>query len=163
MTSYFTFVQNQQSPFSFSPVLDGQTYTAAVKWNWFGQRWYLELSRITGALVFNKALIGSPCGVSIESVSWSNGLVTVTTAKPHGFDVGTTVAMTVEGCVPVVLNGTRPSLITDVDEFTFPLVGNPGAATQLGRAVYNINLAAGYFTTSTLVYRSDNKTFEVSP
>jgi hypothetical protein len=39
--------------------------------------------------------------------------------------------------------------------FTLPLIGSPEG--------YDINLAAGYFTRSTLVYRAPNRQFEVMP
>lgn len=163
MTTYFPFVPSVQAPFTFQPVLDGRGYQASVRFNLFGQRWYLNVNQLTGELVFSLPLLGSPTGNSIESIVWENGTVEITVTGLLGFQIGQTVQLTISGCVPIVLNGIRPALIVDDDRFTFALTGDPGTATRLGRAVYNINMAAGYFDASTLIYRADSQVFEVSP
>lgn len=163
MTTYIPFVPNVQGPFTFQPVLDGITYAASVRWNTAAQRWYLTVVQLDGARVVTLPLISSPSGAAIENVVWANGTVTIKTATPLGYQIGTTVQLTVTGCVPVALNATWSALITDIDTFTFALTGDPGDATQLGRATYNINMVASYFSTSVLVYREDTTTFEVTP
>ena len=90
MTTIIPFEPTASAPFQFQATLDGQIYTCAVTWNLFGQRWYLGCYTLTGTLMFNRALVGSPLG-------------------------------------------------------------------------YDINLAAGIFTTSALVYRAPTGQFEISP
>lgn len=163
MTTYFKFVPNVQSPFTFQPTLDRQQFSAKVAWNLFGQRWYLTVSQLTGAPVFTVPLLGSPDGAAVESATWAVGIVTAVTSKPHGYTTGETVSITVSGFAPSAYNGTVLAFIVDAVTFTYPITGNPGAVTQLGSQIYDLNLAAGYFTDSTLVFRESNQTFEVIP
>lgn len=163
MTTYFPFVPNSQAPFSFQPTLDGDNYAATVTWNLFGQRWYLNVSQQSGGLVFSLPLLGSPDGTQLDSVSWSHGTVTAECKTPHGYALGTTVNVTITGCVPDAYNGVWPALIVDRLTFQFALASDAGSTTQLGQQIYNINIAAGYFTTSTLVFRASSQTFEVTP
>ena len=58
------FTPNNISAFQFQPTLDGVVYTATVTWNVSGQRWYLNLYTVGGVLVFCRALIASPDGVT---------------------------------------------------------------------------------------------------
>lgn len=159
----FNFIPNNTSPFQFQPILDGQPYICFVKWNLSGQRWYLECRTVQGALVFNLPVIGSPTGVIIQGITWANGRATVTTNIPHGYKFASTVEITISGCAPVAYNGRVKALITDVDTFTFPLADNPGLATDLGIASYNINIGGGYFTDSVILYRTANRQFETIP
>lgn len=163
MTQVFPFVPNVQAPFAFQPTLDRLGYTATVTWNLFGQRWYLNVNELTGGLVFSLPLLGSPDGTDIESVAWAFGKVTAKTARPHNYTVGLTVQVTISGCAPDAYNGTVAAYIVDVDTFTYQVAANPGDATLLGAQIYNIDMAAGYFDASTLVYRESSQTFEVTP
>lgn len=159
----FPFITNTQAPFSFQPTLDNQTYTASVTWNLFGQRWYVNLNELTGERVFTLPLLGSPDGSAIETLTWSFGTATAITADPHGYTIGQTVALTVYGCAPDGYNGNVLAFIVDPVTFTYTVAADPGDSTKLGTQIYNINLAAGYFDTSTLVYRVSSQTFEVTP
>lgn len=163
MTTFFPFVPNVQAPFAFQPTLDGTAYAATVTWNLFGQRWYVNVNQQDGTLVFSLPLLGSPDGVAIESATWAFGIVTIVTARPHTYTVGQTVAVTISGCAPDAYNGVVLAFIVDALTFTYPLAANPGDITQLGAEIYNLNLSAGYFTTSTLIYRGSSQTFEVTP
>jgi hypothetical protein len=163
MTTFFNFQPPKQSNFQFSPTLDGQPYTAVVPWLLFGQRWYLALLQLNGALVFYRSLVGSPLGFILETLSWQAGAALAQTSAAHGFRNGQTVELTVSGCSPDAYNGAFPCLITGPDTFSYPLPGNPGAASVLGGAAYNLNLAGGYFRTSSLVFRPATMQFEVSP
>jgi hypothetical protein len=90
VTTYIPFSPPTGQGFSFSATLDGTSYQMLVRWNVFGQRWYLTCLTTNGGLVFCQPLISSP---------------------------------------------------------------------QDG----DINLLAGYFLTSTMVFRELGKTFEISP
>jgi hypothetical protein len=49
-------------------VLGTATYNCTVKWNTFGQRWYVEITDQNGNLILNKPLIASPTGYNISLV-----------------------------------------------------------------------------------------------
>ena len=163
MTSYFELTTPTTQAFSFRPVLDDTTYNVTVPWSLFGQRYYVTCQTLSGDLVFNVPLIGSPSGQDIYSLSWEPNTVTVTTSIPHGFKPGTLVNLTIAGVLPASYDGLHSCLILNQTQFTYSMASNPGAVTATGSAFYNINLAAGYFTTSTLVYRAKNQSFEVNP
>jgi hypothetical protein len=159
----FNFIPSSTAPFQFQPTLDGQVYSARVIWNLFGQRYYVELSGLDGSLIFLLPLIGSPTGVQVESFSWSKNRVHVVTAEPHGYTVGDTLGLTISGCVPIEYNGYVFGLILSDNEFSYPANVDPGLATVLGNVDYDANLAGGYFSESTLVFREASQQFIVTP
>lgn len=163
MTEYVDFIPSSVAPFQFNPTLDGQTYAAQVKWNLAGQRYYLELHSLDGSLVFNQALEGSPVGVAVQALTWAHGRVTVETVTPHGYRVGSTLDLTVSGCTPDTLNGLRRCLVVSSRAFSYAQAAFLGNPTVLGKVDYNLNLAGGYFTESSLVFREPSKQFEISP
>lgn len=163
MTTFFNFQPPAQENFQFQPVLDGNPYTAIVPYLMFGQRWYLALLALNGSLVFYRSLVGSPSSAAIQAMSWETGHVDVQTTAPHGYSVGQTIQLTVKGCSPSVLNGSFQCLITGTDTFSYQLAGDPDIASALGSVSYDLNLAWGYFKSSSLVYRSATQQFEVSP
>lgn len=163
-TTYYAFTPQPSLtgvPFEFQPTLDGNAYAASVKYNLFGQRWYIELTTTAGVPIFNQALIGSQPAVAIQSLSWANGAVTMVCAFPHTFRVGDTNNITVRGCLPDAYNGRFLAYALDDVTLVYPLASPPGNATQLGLTSYEINLAGGYFNQSTMVFREGTQQFEV--
>ena len=160
MTTIIPFTRPMQGPFTFQPTLDGAQYTAQVTWALWGGRYYINLFDLGGTRIFSEPLVESPAGVILQSVAWANGRVIATTNAPHKFVVGASVSLVVSGCEPDAYNGTVLALVTGETAFQYPLAADPGDATKLGTAAYNISLTAGYFD-STLVFR--NGQFEVSP
>ena len=110
MTSYFELTTPTTQAFSFRPVLDGTTYNVTVPWSLFGQRYYVTCQTLSGDLVFNVPLIGSPSGQDIYSLSWEPNTVTVTTSIPHGFKPGTLVNLTIAGVLPASYDGLHSCL-----------------------------------------------------
>lgn len=162
MTTYFNFQPSAGSVFQFQPTLDGQQYTVSTTWNIFGQRYYVNCYALNGTLIFARALTGSPVGLNLESIAWAAGTVTAVTTLPHGYTIGGSYNLTIDGCVPTALNGTYAAVIADPMTIEYPLATDPGATTTTGIVEYNVDLAAGYFNSS-LVYRQANEQFEVSP
>lgn len=164
MTTY-QFVPSTSSAFNFQPTLDGLQYNVIVAWNIFGQRYYVNCYTLVGGLVFSLPLIGSLNGINLQSLSWNyeRQTVTATTILPHNFLLGQLVNVSVVNCSPTAYNGSFQAVVTGPNTFKYPLAIDPGPAITLGSVEYNINLAAGYFSTSTLVYREANQTFEVLP
>ena len=157
------FVPPPTEAFRFTPTLDGQTYSVTVTWSLFGRRWYINVYNLNGRLIVSKALIGSDLGAVIESLDWVNGAVILTTEVPHGYNYLDTVNITVSGCLPETYNGRVQALVTGDRTLRYPLAVRPGGATQFGVVTYDINLIEGYFSTSSLVYRSQSNQFEVTP
>lgn len=163
MTTITPYVQRPNVLFTFNPTLDGQIYIATVSWNVFGRRLYLNLYATDGTIIFTLPLIGSPTGVLMQSTSYSNGRINVTTVSRHGYKVGDTIRLTIAGTTPDAYNGTVNALITGPFTFSYPAPAPLGPPSVLGVVNYNVNLAGGYFTTSTLVFREANQNFEVTP
>lgn len=159
----YTFIPSSNSAFTFQPTLDGNTYQVTVTWSLFGQRYYVNCYTLSGQLVFSLPLISSVAGQPIQGASWAPNMVTLQTASPHGFRLGVPINLTVVGMSPTGYNGAYQMTPVDPVTLTYPLDIDPGAASTYGLLEYIINLAAGYFTTSTLVYRSGDSQFEVLP
>ena len=164
MTTYYPFTPSNVGPPSFTPTFDGSQYQVSVVWNLFGKRYYVQCVDLQGATVYNQALIESDVGIAIESLAWESltSQVNGVTGDAHGYPLGETVALTVNGAAPVVYNGMFAVLITGPDTFSYPVTfdADPGPATVPGTLSYDINMNGAYFTSS-LVFRNGN--FEVSP
>ena len=169
MSTIFPFTPSNVAPYEFQPTLDGAVYNVTVPWLLFGARYYLNLVALDGTQLLYTAIAGSPSGVQLQSIAWANGIVSATTATPHGYKVATTVALTISGATPAGYNGLVDAFMTGPNSFSYMLAANPGPATVFGNASYDINLIGGvpnengaYFT-STLVFRQQAQQFEVSP
>ena len=163
MTTFFDFTPSLTAAPQFQPTLDGQQYTCVVTWNIYGQRFYVNCYALNGALVFSLPVIGSAVGINIQAISWSlGGSVTLVTDVPHNYAIGSTMDLTVSGCVPIGYNGKMRCFATSPNTLVYNLAANPGVNTTLGIVGYDISISAGYFS-STLVFREANSQFEVSP
>lgn len=164
MTTFVAFQPTQTSVFQFQVTLDNVEYQCTVVWSLFGRRYYINIIDLTGNLIVSEALVGSPAGLNIQSLSWSAGKVRAALSVPHGFKIGSVIDLTISGCTPDIYNGDFTCFITSPTGFTYDLASDPGGpASALGAATYNINLVGGYFTISKMVFRESNQQFEVSP
>lgn len=164
----YDFVPTQQNPpFLFQPTLDGVQYTATVGWNLFGQRWYMALTTLDGTLIDEMAVIGSPAGLVLQTITWDavQQIATAETLEEHGYPIASTLVLRIAGAAPDGFNGQFEVLITTTTTFTWPLTADPGnpGATSAGLVFYDISLVAGYFSSSLLVYREAAQQFEVLP
>lgn len=166
MTTFVEFLPTATKAFQFSPTLDGKQYSLVVTWGLAGQRWYVNLYDQTGGLVAFLPLVGSPDAAKTLSLTWNDTsrLVLVTTVMPHGIPIGVVATMTITGVVPNAFNGVWSLTSTGPSTLTYPLTTDPsGPATSQGNIGRDINLAAGYFLSSTLVFRQSTQQFEISP
>jgi hypothetical protein len=163
VTTYYPFVPGNSTPFTFQPTFDGATYTCSVEWLISGQRWYVRCVDSNGIPVFFLPLIGSSDPVQIQALTWGLGEVTVTTDNELPWAVGKTLELTVSGATAPGYNGIFECLVTSPLTIKYPLDSYPGSVSQSGSIGFNINIAGGYFKTSTLIYRENSQTFEVSP
>ena len=111
---------------------------------------------------------GAVLGLGISSMVWSGGVVTVTTASPHGLTTGTVLKIPIQGVVPAAYNtqgysfaplssaGGPDCTITGASTFTYPLVANPGAVSTPGTC--NINCYDFALTWNDPVYGSGGPT-----
>lgn len=69
MAKIIPFLPANDVPFQATITLDGHAYIFYVRWNIFGQRWYVVLYDTTGDLIFNLPLVESPLNYNI-SMTW---------------------------------------------------------------------------------------------
>ena len=159
---------------TFTATLDGDDYTVKVTWNVSAQRFYLNLYAQDGTWVTTVPLIQSPPARQVLSAVWDilQGILTIVMVDPSLWPIplstegtatkpGTVSNFTLENFVPNNYNGTFKSLILNPTTFTIPMTTDPGQATILGSVSRYLNMMAGIFNTSTLIYRSG--AFEVNP
>ena len=164
MTTYTDVISSSTGAFQFLLTLDGQTYSAQVTWPVFSQRPYLTIFDNSNDVLVNRALIGSPPQQTLAALSWLLGTVTATCAVPHGLTLGSVVNLTVAGTTPAGYSGAFQCAVTGPTTFTYALADYPGsAATVAGAYGPDLNLAQGYFQTSTLIWRPSNGQIEVNP
>lgn len=163
MTTIVPFTPSSQTAFTFQATLDSNLYNMIVPWNLFGQRYYLSCYDLTNNLIFSLPLIGSTDAINIESASWVNNTVTITASQPHKLKVGSVVNLTIYNMNPSSFNGTFMCYIINSTQFSYTVVGYPGSVSSLGSFYYGINIASGYFNTSSIIYRTSSQQFEISP
>lgn len=106
-----------------------------------------SVANIQGFQIVSTGLGGA---ISVSSMSWSGGLVTVTTTAPHGRPLGYTLPLTFAGATPASINSTFDCTVTGASTYTFPLAANPGAIT--GTITYIA------FVTNVRIYRLEDET-----
>ncbi len=79
---------------------------------------------------------------AISAASWAGGVATITTTAPHGFSTNTTAKVNIAGMTPAGYNGYYAITVTGPSSFTYPLAGDPGAATVMGTATYAMKFSA---------------------
>jgi hypothetical protein len=68
MTTYTDFTPTTQAPFQFQAFLDGASYNVIVTWNFYGQRWYVNVYDPNDSVdpIFTLPRIGSPPAYDIS-------------------------------------------------------------------------------------------------
>jgi hypothetical protein len=164
VTTIYPFTPTSTTNFSFMPTLNGTVYSVVVTWNYFGQRYYINVSDLAGDLICSVPMVGSPTGAQISSMLWANGIVMVETATPHGFTVGSIATVTITGTTPAAYNGQIEVLVINGSAFQFDLADDPGATTALGSVSQAVNLVGAFFPPPTsLIFRQQAQQFEAGP
>jgi hypothetical protein len=159
----FPFVESLIQNFSFNPTLDGNNYVAVITWNVAGQRYYLNLTDVSGNLIICDAIVSSADPQAIASLDWESGVVTVTTVNPHWIPLGQLVSLRINLSSPAGYNGVFDCTPTGLSSFTYELDTDPGDQVQVGSFGAVVDLCQGLFETSRLVYYSYNNSFEAFP
>lgn len=184
---YFPFTPNVNSPFQFQPVLDGTTYSAVVTWNLFAQRYYVSLYALDGTLMFSLPVVGSQNWISVQltttkrsqtaSFSYIGSLgTTFLTTQTNEYVVAhnnSAYIVTQQlGVSPFsIASGTQiiSSLVPDgtyIDVVAGRFISMSAVAlatdVDVGALFSNdINIAKGYFSQQSLVYRQSAARFEI--
>ena len=61
---------NKNPPFQFQTTLDGNVYTIIIAWNFWSQRWYVNIYDQSSTLIVCVPLIGSP---AYQNISMTKG------------------------------------------------------------------------------------------
>lgn len=147
----------------FQVTLDGASYNLSMPYNLYGQRYYVNCSDLQGNLIFSLPLVGSPPGMVIQTLSWDQGKVTLQTSAPHNYRPGSLLEFTLSGAAPDEYNGTYDMVALDRSTLRYSLAQDPGVSNAQGTLFNDLNLAAGYFETSSLVWRPSSSQLEVTP
>ena len=88
MTTFVDFAPSQSAAFQFQPTFDGTTYTVIVTWNVFGQRYYVNVYTVQGALIYVMPLIGSPADYDISMNAGYFATTFIFREKNQQFEIG---------------------------------------------------------------------------
>jgi hypothetical protein len=158
----FPFIPNPIAPFRFQPTLDGNLCTGTVEWNLAGQRWYLHMRDVLGNDLFYVPMISSPDGIPTINLTWDGARQLVVITANHKQRIGQLVVLTLTNVVPTAYNGIWLMYAETSETLTYPQTVSPGGdATTQGLLSHNINLAGGYTTDTTVVYRGSSGNIEI--
>ena len=162
---YINFTPTVTTAFSFQASCDNNQYNFFCPWNTFGQRWYIQCIDQSSNLIFHQPIIGSGTTCfPLASITWSlndGGTAIATTMAPHGFSLGTQPNLSIGGSTPSGYNGTYSCAILTSTSFSYPVPTYPGPVTSLGAVFDSVNLLAGFFQYTRLIYRVLLASFEV--
>ncbi len=148
---------------TFNPVLNGNTYTANITWNVFGQRWYLNLYDANNNLIIATAVVSSDDTHPINSISWSGNTVTIEADSPHFLKIGTLVNLALTGNNPDAYNGVYQCAVTGPSTLTYSLTTDPGQQVTAGYFGGIVDLCSGLLAPSALVYYANTSQFATLP
>jgi hypothetical protein len=173
MSTVIPFIPSNLFAPSFPVVLDGNDYTVTVTWNISAQRFYINIYALDGTWILTVPLFATPPSrmvadavydplqrlmtiTMLDSTQWPIPSVMGYTAKP-----GTIIEYTLEQFTPDAYNGKFRCIQVNDTTFTFFLAQDPGNLAIRGLVTRVLNMVAGVFVTSTLIYR--NGAFEINP
>lgn len=161
MSTIVQFSPSTSAPFQFQPVINGVQYTAIIKWNIAGQRYYLALYDVSGNLVLFTAVVASGPRMS-ATLTWQDtgvgGLATALTSIPHNVLVGQLANIHISQ-TDSPYDGEWQVLSTGPQTLTFALP-NPNQSQPLGGQLsFNVNLVAA-LGAGWMIYRYDVNQFE---
>jgi hypothetical protein len=175
VTTYVDFSPSTTAtpPFQFQATLDGIQYNVATLWNIFGNRWYISVTDLSGALILMCPVVGS--GAKIQGqLSWNNWMATAALDSAHNVPVGAVANIEVSG-TGLGYDGTWRAWAVDALTLAYTLPTDPGQYGVTGNVNQDVNLLANTpssydsagnpltFFESTLVFRTGTGQFEVNP
>jgi hypothetical protein len=164
MTSFVDFSPQTTASgpaFQFQPTLsDGNQYLVTVTWNAFGQRYYINVSDLSGTLIVSEGL--APSGPEYQaSFTWDDttNTATVTTNTPHNIPLAS-IANARASQTSGQFDGSYAALSTGPTTMTFTLTTAPTAPLPVnGVWDFPLNLLAGY-ASAVLYFHAETQQFE---
>lgn len=164
MSTLVPFTPSSTATFTFSPILAGTQYNASVVWNVYGQRWYLNLTDLSGNPVLFQAVTSSGPAL-VATFTWTaagGGVVTATTQLPHNIPIGSVAQMAAYG-TGKAFDGDWLMTSVGSNILTYALPANPQANIPLNGAVQSeLNMVAGIEIGGSLLFHWDSQVFEYS-
>jgi hypothetical protein len=160
VSTQVVFTPSTTQAFSFSPVINGVTYSATVTWNIYSQRYYLNLSTTAGVLVLSVPVIGSgpQLGATLTWDDQAGGVATVVTASAHNVPIGQLANIRISQ-TGTAFDGNWQALATGAMTLTYALA-NPDENQPLsGQLSFDVNLVAA-LGAGWLIYRNSGTVFE---
>lgn len=156
MSTQVAFTPSTQQPFTFQPVLSGVQYTATVPYNWYAQRYYIQIMDAVGNLVLYAPLVSSGPAVQAD-LTWALNEATATFSTPHDIPVGRSAYIRVSQ-TGTAFDGQWTSVATSPVALSYALQPDPQEATPLsGQVAFEINLTPGL---GWLLFHYDTQMFE---
>jgi hypothetical protein len=174
MTTVVPFLPSNIKTYEFLVKLDGLDCKITTTWNVSAQRFYINVYQVDGSWIVTVPVISSPPSRSIQSVKFNpfQLVLEVVMVPPELWPIplspgglattpGTIMDYTLEGFSPNTYNGIFRGTHINGNLFTVPMANDPGSLTVTGFVSRKLNMIAGVFQTSTLIYR--NNAFEIGP
>lgn len=158
-STVIAFTPSTVAAFSFQPVLNSVQYNCTVTWGLFGQRYYINLTDLSGNLILARAMTSS--GPRLEaSLTWAGSTATATTSSNHNVPVGWVVKFRVYD-TDTGFDGTFTGLSTGPNTLTYALPVNPQQPIPLtGTVSFDLNLVDGYLPGALLLYHYETQQIE---
>ena len=160
-------------PFQFQPTLDGEQYIVTATFNVFGNRWYINISDLSGNLILSRPMTGSPPKIQ-ASLTWADWMATASLTSAHNVPIGAVVSIDVTD-TGLTYDGTWRAWAVDPMTLAFTLQTDPGQYGITGNVAQDVNLIANTpssydssgnpatFFSSSLIFRFAQQQFEVNP
>ena len=160
-------------PFQFQPTLDGAQYIVTTTFNIFGNRWYINVSDLSGNLILSRPMTGSPPKIQ-ASLTWADWMATASLQAAHNIPIGAVANIEVTD-TGLAYDGAWRAWAIDATTLAFTLQTDPGQYGITGNVSQDVNLIANTpssydsngnpltFFSSSLVFRTGQQQFEVSP
>jgi hypothetical protein len=159
VSTFVDFAPTALTPFQFQPsLLNGTQYIVTVPWNEFGQRYYINVTDLSGNLVVYRGL--SATGPTLAAtLVWNEGIATATMVLPHNVPLASVANVRISQSGSG-FDGVYQALSTDPMTLTYQLAVNPQEALPIsGKVNFDLDLLAGYGIGS-LYFHSDTNQFE---
>lgn len=161
MGTLIQFAPSTTQVFTFQPSLDGTLYNATVTQNVFGQRFYLNLTDLSGDLLLTCTIDGDSGPSMQATLSWSeNGGALAVTAIPHLVPIGVPANLRISQ-TGTTFDGLWQALAITSTAFTYAL-SNPNESLPIsGNLDFPANLVNGVVS-GQLYFHPDTQQFEYS-
>jgi hypothetical protein len=158
VSAFVNFVQSALAPFQFQPTLNGVQYNVTVPSNAFGERYYINVSDLSGNLILYRALTES--GPSFQaSLTWAKAVVTAALTSNHNVRMGELANLRISQSNSP-FDGTYQGLAVNATTFTFALPADPNVQVPVrGTLDFPLDLLAGYGIGS-LFFHFETQQFE---